>query len=191
LLVRLPKIQDQNLLMRCWCSSSGWGKEHVAIALPVKVANTSFMDVCNQLPVTLPKCNTKNCWRSVDAHYQDGAGSISLGFCLRTQEIPNLWMFATNRQLCYPRCKPKILDTLLMLIFKMWQWSCRCPCCLWRLPTTNCHSDYPRCKTKNRWHSIDVHLHDGAGSMSLLFLVIKAANTAKKDNDVLSLIFRN
>jgi len=40
------------------------------------------------------------------------------------------------------------------------------------------HLQYPRCESLNRWLSFDAHLQDGAGSMSLLFLPIKKANTS-------------
>jgi len=33
-------------------------------------------------------------------------------------------------------------------------------------------------KTKNRWCSVDAHFQDGAGSLILLFLIWKAANTS-------------
>jgi len=46
---------------------------------------------------------------------------------------------------------------------------------------TKRHLDYPWCKTKNCWCSIDAHFQDGAGSMSLLFLPLKAANTSSMD----------
>ena len=38
--------------------------------------------------------------------------------------------------------------------------------------------DYPRCKTKNRWPSVDAHFQNGAGSVSLNLLRIKAADTS-------------
>jgi len=40
------------------------------------------------------------------------------------------------------------------------------------------HLYYPRCETWNRWRSVDAHFHDGAGSMLLLLLPIKEANTS-------------
>jgi len=61
---------------------------------------------------------------------------------------------------------------------------CQSLICLERLPTPpqwrsviKHHLDYPRCETKNRWHSVDAHFHDGAGSISLPLLPIKGANT--------------
>jgi len=40
------------------------------------------------------------------------------------------------------------------------------------------HLDYPRCETLNCWCSVDAHFQDGAGSLSLLLLPIKEANTS-------------
>ena len=40
------------------------------------------------------------------------------------------------------------------------------------------HLYYPRCETLNRWHSFDAHFHNGAGTVSLLLLPIKEANTS-------------
>jgi len=41
-----------------------------------------------------------------------------------------------------------------------------------------CQLDYPRCKTTNRWRSIDAHFQNRAGSVSLSLLHIKAAYTS-------------
>jgi len=40
------------------------------------------------------------------------------------------------------------------------------------------HINYPRCETLHCWCSVDTHFQDGAGSMSLLVLPIKHANTS-------------
>ena len=40
------------------------------------------------------------------------------------------------------------------------------------------HLYYPRCETFNRWRSFDAHFQDWAGSVSLLLLPIKEANTS-------------
>jgi len=40
------------------------------------------------------------------------------------------------------------------------------------------HLDYPWCETLNPWCSVDAHLQDGAGSVSLSPLPLKAANTS-------------
>jgi len=47
------------------------------------------------------------------------------------------------------------------------------------------------CKGKNHACSEEAHFQGGAGSMSLFFLIIQAANTSNKDNDVPKLIFCN
>jgi hypothetical protein len=41
-----------------------------------------------------------------------------------------------------------------------------------------CQLDYPRCKTKNRWRSVDAHFQNRAGSVSLPLLHIKATYTS-------------
>jgi len=41
-----------------------------------------------------------------------------------------------------------------------------------------CQWDYPRCKTKNRWRSVDAHFQNRARSVSLSVMHIKAAYTS-------------
>jgi len=43
--------------------------------------------------------------------------------------------------------------------------------------------DYPWWQPKNRWHSVDAHLDDGAGSMSVSLFPIKVANTLIMDSN--------
>jgi len=90
----------------------------------------------------------------------------------------------------------KMVDALLTLIFRMGQPGCHFlfwveiqPIPHWWLSASNCHLDYPRCKSKNHWHAVDYHVQDGAGSVSLLILFIKAADSLKKDNDVPKTMF--
>ena len=92
--------------------------------------------------------------------------------------------------------RQKIIDTPLMLIFRMGQWPSHFLLYiklqpiphLW-LSASNHHLDYPWCKSTNHWHAVDYHVQDGAGSVSLFFLVIKAANSSKKDNNTPKAIF--
>ena len=42
--------------------------------------------------------------------------------------------------------------------------------------------DYPICKTKYCWRSVEAHFQNGAGSVSLLFLALKAAITSFLDD---------
>jgi len=92
--------------------------------------------------------------------------------------------------------RQKIIDAPLMLIFRMGQWPSHFLLYielqpiphLW-LSASNHHLDYPWCKSKNHWHAMDYHVQDGAGSVSLFFLVIKAANSSKKDNNTPKSIF--
>ena len=48
---------------------------------------------------------------------------------------------------------------------------------------------YPWCKSKHRGHSVDTHFHDRAERVSLLFLIMKVANTSNKENFIAKLIF--
>jgi len=66
----------------------------------------------------------------------------------------------------------------------MW-WEYPARICLWRLPSAcvrmlviKGHSYNRRCKSNNRWCSIDGHFRDGAGSVSPSSLPIKEANTS-------------
>ena len=43
--------------------------------------------------------------------------------------------------------------------------------------TDTSHFDYPRWKAKNRWHSADAHLHDGAGNVPPSLFPLNMANT--------------
>jgi len=43
------------------------------------------------------------------------------------------------------------------------------------MSATNSHADWPWCKAKHCWRSVDAHFHSGAGSMSLSPLLINAA----------------
>jgi len=53
-----------------------------------------------------PRLKTKNCWRSVDAHMQNGAGSVSL-FLLRIKAADTSFM---NVQIQLPLRLPKVQD---------------------------------------------------------------------------------
>jgi len=80
---------------------------------------------------------------------------------------------------------PRIVDTTLTLIFMMGQGACYYLFCLYEQPilhlwrwATYHPTDYPRYMTTNCWHSVNAHFHDGAGSILLSLLPIKAANTS-------------
>jgi len=80
--------------------------------------------------------------------------------------------------------KPKIIDTLLTLIFMMGQGACHYFFGLQRRPifhlyqsATIHNSDYQRCMTRNCWRSFNARFHDGAGSMLLFLWLTKATNT--------------
>jgi len=52
---------------------------------------------------------------------------------------------------------------------------------LW-MSATNPQLDYPRCKAKNHWHSIDTHFQNGAVKVTLALVAIMAANTLVMHN---------
>jgi len=75
--------------------------------------------------------------------------------------------------------KPRGRQTL----FHHMQGVCRCCLRLQRLllfdkwmSTTNRNINYPRHETKNRWPSVDTHIQNGAVTMLLTLMRIKAAN---------------
>jgi len=82
----------------------------------------------------------------------------------------------------------KIIDAPVLLIFRIGQRVCHFLFCIEIRPiphvlssASNRHLHYPWCKSKHHWHAIDYHVQDGAGSVSLLFLVVKAADSSHKE----------
>ena len=80
---------------------------------------------------------------------------------------------------------PRIVDPPLTLIFMLGQRACYYLVSLYEQPilrfwlrATYRPADYPRYMTKNFWHSVDSHFHDGAGSVVLSLLPVKPANTS-------------
>ena len=87
--------------------------------------------------------------------------------------------------------RPIIVDAPLMLIFKKRQGvfrflfvQSRRPILRLWLSATYCPWQFPGYMTNNRWHSIDTHVWDGVGSVSLIVFNIRAANISKKDSDI-------
>ena len=121
-------------------------------------------------------------WRSFSGRGREHDGMI---YNLKgRQYLVYEWLqpFATE---VTQNAQPKIVDSRLTLIFRMGQWPygllfCqeRLPVCwLWIAQTTS-PFNYPTYKTKICWHSVDAHFQHGAGSMMLLFMTGKAANTS-------------
>ena len=81
--------------------------------------------------------------------------------------------------------RQNIVDALWTLIFRMGLWLCHSMFCQGRVPVgwlmiaaTRSLFDYCTSMSKNPWWFVDAHLQDGAGSMMLIFLTWKAANTS-------------
>jgi len=94
--------------------------------------------------------------------------------------------------------RPNIADAPLMVIFKMGKKACHFVFCPFRQPiphlwmsSPNSLSEYPSGKTKHCSHSVDAHFPNGAGNVSLLFLIIQVANPSKIDNDIWKSILCN
>ena len=84
--------------------------------------------------------------------------------------------------------RPKIVDTLLTFIFRTGQgaWCCcfyhyRRPIAHLWMSAASRHIDNPICEAKHCWDSVEIHFRDGAGSVRLLFLPLKAANNSIMD----------
>jgi hypothetical protein len=79
--LRLAIMQDQWSLTLHWCSISGRGRKHAAIDFASK-GGQYLIYACFQTnrPLDYPSCKTKYNWQLVDAHFLDGAGSMSLVF---------------------------------------------------------------------------------------------------------------
>jgi hypothetical protein len=62
----------------CGASIDAWGVAALTqIILPIKAANTSNMGNSVAHPLDYTRCNTQNRWRSVDAHVQTDAVTMS------------------------------------------------------------------------------------------------------------------
>jgi len=84
--------------------------------------------------------------------------------------------------------RPKIIEAPLTLIFRMWQRYDCWPFCPYQRPVLPSllnavvqPSHYPRCKTRNRWRSVDKHSSHGATSMSPAVWHLKPANNSSLD----------
>ena len=94
-----------------WCSIKAHVQDEVGSVSQyfwtVNAATTTFMDLCNKLPVRLPRCNTKIVDARLTLIFRMWQGVCRYCFCVRTQPTLHLWMFTTNRHLGYPRWKAK------------------------------------------------------------------------------------
>jgi len=106
--VILPRMQNQKLLTLCWWSFLGWGRERAAIIFAPK-GGQYLIYGCLQ-PITsgiTQDARPKIIDAPLTVIFRMGQGACCYCFCLRRRPIPHLWMFATNCQLDYARCKTK------------------------------------------------------------------------------------
>jgi len=77
--VLLPYLQDQKLLTLHWRSFWRGGRERVAFCFAYRgCQHIDYVYSLSNRVFYYPTYRTKNCWRSVDAHLHDGAGSVFL-----------------------------------------------------------------------------------------------------------------
>jgi len=157
--------------------------------MPEKATITSYMNFCRNGALRLPKLHDQS---SFTLHWRTFSG-------WGMERVTVVFAFKGGQYLIYGclqpvttyitlDAKPKIIDAALMLIFRIGQGACRCCFGLERQPrhhlwtsTTSRNLDYPRCKAKDCWCSMDAHFQNWAGSMSLLFLPVQAARTSFMD----------
>jgi hypothetical protein len=166
-------------------SHDGAGSVSLSL-LSVKTANTSYMTVYILLPPRLSKIHDQElltiCWCSL---LWWGREIFTFSFA---NEGSQYYVYDSLQPVApkvIPDTWPWMVDAPLTLIVMMRQGVFHILFCLWRQPILRCWLSatfrppgYPRYVAKNCWRSIDAHFHDGAGSVSLFVLPIKAANTS-------------
>jgi len=130
-----------------------------------KAAISSYMNYCNKKKLRLTKMQDRKllthqwCW-----FWGWGWEYIAIVFACKGGQwlIYGCWQAMANY--ITQDARPKIVDTVLMLMFGMGQGLCRNCFCPYRRPisplwmfATNCLLDYTRYKTKRDWHSDDAH----------------------------------
>jgi len=132
-------------------------------------------------------------WRSFS---RSGREHIAFSLAFKRGQYINYALQRTSHFSITWLTRLKIVDAQLMLIFRMGQGACDYLFCfgirpiphLWSF-ASNHHLDYSWIKTTNHWRTDDYHVQDGALSMCLLLLLLKAVNSSEKDNRVRKLIF--
>jgi len=142
------------------------------------------MNDCNQLPVRLHKMQDQKSltlwWYSFS-----GCGTNSIANGTASEGGHNLicgWLqpiTAWIRQVPRQQIDDDSLTFIFGMVLEVPQYgiSLRTPPvpCL-SMFATNCHSGYGWCIAKNSWHSVDTHFQNGAVTMSVSLLPIKATN---------------
>jgi hypothetical protein len=137
-----------------------------------------------------PMWKTKTCCRSCSWW-----GNTYVMYCFGCkccQDIMNELLLQCDTYISH-NARPTIGDAPMQLIFRMSQGVC-CQCYFpsrWPIShcwmfATNRKLDYMKPRTKNRPLSIDAHFWNGVGSVLLLMLPLKTANTVFLDGHKLS-----
>jgi len=135
--------------------------------------------------VRISRCNTKNRWHSVDAHFQYWAGSVLLLFLTRKAATTAFMNCCIQSPVRLHKIHSETSLTLRWGSFSEWGSDfvvsnfCqeRLPVRGWWIAATRSLFNYCTYKTKNRWCSIDTPFQDVTGSVLLVVWTWKAANT--------------
>jgi hypothetical protein len=68
--------------------------------LLVKGAHILFVDICDHVPLRLPKMHVQKSLHSIEAHFHDDGGSMSLAV-LSIMAARTLTMYVNNRMILY------------------------------------------------------------------------------------------
>ena len=162
----LPSMQGQILLTLCWRSFSWWGNKvfrmrkwqcRIFLCLQKlrigRLCITASKSISNYVTY-----KTKNCWSSVDAHFQNGAETVLLP--LLPIKAANTAIILNYYQLSFEL--PDLRDQkLLTLYWRSLSWWCNEDIlhCFdytgsqYIVYARHCHSYNPRCKAIYRWRS--------------------------------------
>jgi len=134
--VIVPEMHDPESLTLCWNAFSWWGRECFALSFYNKGGQFFVYDCIEPLaPRDYPRYTTNNCWPSIETHFQDEVGIVSLSLCARTAANT---LFMTVLNLSHPQIThdtwQTIVDPPMILILRMqqgvsvdWCWLLRWP----------------------------------------------------------------
>jgi len=129
-------------------------------------------------------CKTRNCWRSVDAHFQNLARSMSLLLLPIKAANISLMDVCNQSELTLPKMQSSKSSTLhwrslqgwgsyhVAFSFEWWKPPIQQLC----ITVTKSPFNYHTYQTINCWHSVDAQIQNMAVTVSLCVSPIKAAN---------------
>jgi len=85
-----------------------------------------------------PWCNAKHCWRSVDTHFQDVAGSVSLS-CFPQMAANTLIMYSNNR-ITFELPDLEVPNSLTLCWHSLSKWGRGCVALCFAHKASQCHT---------------------------------------------------